>query len=49
VWRMLVQTYAIQRQFAMLEHSKIDPTRRDDPGPVWVSQYAAGVLDAAYE
>jgi hypothetical protein len=48
VWRAIVRAYAIPRQFAMLEHSKIDPSRRDDPGPVWISQYAGSVLAVAY-
>jgi hypothetical protein len=48
VWRAIVQAYGIPRRFAMLQHSEIDPTRRDDPGPVWVGQYAQAVLDAAY-
>lgn len=48
LWRVLVQTYGIQHKFAMLEHSKIDPARRSDPGPVWVSQHAPEVLKAAF-
>lgn len=48
VWRALVRQYAIPRDFAMITHASIDPTRRDDPGPVWMGQYAAEVLDFAY-
>jgi len=48
VWRALVRTYAIARDFAMITHQSIDPTRRDDPGPVWMGQHAANVLDFAY-
>lgn len=49
VWRVLVREYGIPRQFAMLQHSEIDPTRRDDPGPVWMEKYADDVLETAYE
>jgi hypothetical protein len=48
VWRAVVERYAIAREYAMLEHSKIDPTRRQDPGPTWMGQYAGAVLDVAY-
>ena len=48
VWRALVQAYGIARQFAMITHQSIDPERREDPGPVWMGQYAQRVLDAAY-
>jgi hypothetical protein len=48
VWRALVRAYAIAREFAMITHQSIDPTRRDDPGPVWMGQHAAAVLDFAY-
>jgi hypothetical protein len=48
VWRALVQHYGIAREHAMITHQSIDPSRRDDPGPVWMGQHAAGVLDFAY-
>jgi len=48
VWRAVVRAYAIRRQYAMLAHSEIDPDRRDDPGPVWLGQYAPDVLNTAY-
>lgn len=48
VWTALVKAYTIQRRFAMIAHSEIDPTRRSDPGPVWTGRYAESVLDAAY-
>jgi hypothetical protein len=48
VWRAVVKHYAIARQHAMITHQSIDPTRRNDPGPVWMGQHAAGVLDFAY-
>lgn len=48
LWRVLVQTYGIEHKFAMLEHSKIDPARRSDPGPRWMGEHAAGVLAVAY-
>lgn len=49
VWRALVKHYGIAREHAMVTHQSIDPTRRDDPGPVWMNQYAAGVLDFCYQ
>lgn len=48
VWRAIVRHYAIPREFAMITHESIDPTRRNDPGPVWMEQHAADVLDFAY-
>lgn len=48
VWRAIVKRYGIAREYAMLQHSVIDPTRRDDPGPVWMGQHAAVVLQEAY-
>lgn len=48
VWRALVDTYQIDRSLAMLEHSKLDPMRRKDPGPVWMSKHAERVLDYCY-
>lgn len=48
VWRAIVGAYGIERRFAMLQHSEIDPTRREDPGPAWMGQHAESLLDAAY-
>lgn len=48
VWRALVQTYPITRQRAMYQHSELDPERRSDPGPVWMSAHAQGVLEHAF-
>lgn len=48
VWRAVVREYAIACEFAMITHQSIDPTRRDDPGPVWMGNHAASVLDFAY-
>jgi hypothetical protein len=48
VWRTIVRHYGIDRRFAMITHQSIDPSRRDDPGPVWMGQHAPGVLAAAY-
>ncbi|HEX7797144.1 MAG TPA: peptidoglycan recognition family protein [Vicinamibacterales bacterium] len=48
VWRAVVRQYAIPREFAMITHQSIDPTQRDDPGPVWMGDHAACVLDFAY-
>lgn len=48
VWRALVRRYGIEREHAMITHQSIDPTRRSDPGPVWIGEHAQAVLDAAY-
>lgn len=48
VWRALVRRYGIQRKFAMITHQSIDPSRRSDPGPVWMGQHAEDVLDIAF-
>lgn len=48
VWRAIVRRYNVEREYAMLQHSVIDPTRRDDPGPVWMARYAETVLQEAY-
>ncbi|ACY18210.1 N-acetylmuramoyl-L-alanine amidase [Haliangium ochraceum] len=48
VWRALVRTYAIPDHLAMLEHSRYDPGRRVDPGPVWMKQHAQRVLAFAF-
>jgi N-acetyl-anhydromuramyl-L-alanine amidase AmpD len=48
VWRALVQTYGIKREHAMVEHAKLDPGRRSDPGPIWMGKHAPTVLDYAY-
>lgn len=48
VWRALVDSYGITRELAMLEHSKLDPMRRQDPGPVWMNKHAERVLDYCY-
>lgn len=48
VWRAIVGRYGIAREHAMISHASIDPGRRDDPGPVWAAEYAAGVLAFAY-
>lgn len=48
VWRALVRRYGIARKHAMITHQSIDPTRREDPGPVWMAQHAEHVLEHAY-
>lgn len=47
--RCIVQHYGIEREFAMITHASIDPGRRSDPGPEWMTKHAETVLDAAYE
>jgi hypothetical protein len=48
VWRALVTAYRIQKRHAMVTHQSIDPTRRSDPGPVWMKQHAPTVLEYAF-
>lgn len=48
VWRAIVCAYDIKAEFAMIEHSSIDPSRRVDPGPVWMREHAVAVLANAY-
>lgn len=48
VARALVQAYAIPRVYAMLQHSELNPTHRDDPGPVWMAKHAQRVVDFAF-
>lgn len=48
VWRALVKHYGIEREHAMITHASIDPSRREDPGPVWMREHAPGVLARAY-
>lgn len=48
VWRAIVQAYGIERKHAMVAHAALDPGRRSDPGPVWLTHCADRVLDAAY-
>lgn len=48
VWRAIVRAYAIPREHAMVTHQSIDPTRRTDPGHVFMRKHAPTVLDHAY-
>lgn len=48
LWRALVHKYSIPQALAMVEHSKLDPTRRRDPGPIWMRDVAPEVLDYAF-
>ena len=48
VWRAIVKKYGIARDRAMIEHSRISPRRRSDPGPVWMNRHAQSVLSYAY-
>lgn len=48
VWRAIVRAYGIPREHAMITHQSIDPTRRSDPGPVWMKQHAPTVLAHAF-
>lgn len=48
VTRAIVRRCGIPRALAMISHQSLDPTRRRDPGPVWLGKHAPGVLDAAY-
>jgi len=49
VLRALVRTYPyLTREACSWTHAKIDPTRKTDPGPVWIERYLQGVLDYAF-
>lgn len=48
VWRALVRAYTIPRARAMVTHQELDPTRKRDPGELWLTHAAPGVLDYAY-
>lgn len=48
VTRALARTYGIKREYAMVGHGELDPQRRSDPGPVWMTEHAKNVLDYAY-
>lgn len=48
VARALVRTYGISVEHAMITHQQLDPTRRNDPGPVWMKDHAPGVIAHAY-
>lgn len=47
--RALVHHCNIQRPNATYEHSKIDPTRKTDPGPVWMEHHMPRVMTHAFE
>lgn len=49
VWRAITRAYGIPRELAMITHQSIDPTRRSDPGKVWMREHAPRVLAHAYE
>lgn len=48
VARALVRAYDIPREHAMVTHQSIDPTRKADPGPVWMKRHAPEVLAYAF-
>jgi hypothetical protein len=48
VWKALVTTYALPETVSMVTHQSIDPTRKTDPGPVWMKQHAPRVLNYAF-
>lgn len=48
VLRALRLKYGITREFAMITHASIDPTRRSDPGQEWITKHAQRVLDLAF-
>ena len=48
VWRAICYYYKVERKYAMITHAELDPTRRNDPGPIWMSQHAENVLDYAF-
>lgn len=49
LWRAIVRHCGIKREHAMYEHSWIDPTRKTDPGILFMTQYAPRILDHAFD
>lgn len=47
VWRAIVQSYGIQRRWAMVPHSAVH-SGKNDPGPVWAKEHAENVLEYAF-
>ena len=48
VWRAIVRTYRIPQNLAMIEHSKLSPHDRRDPGVVWMTKHSPFVLAHAF-
>ena len=47
--RALVRRYGIAREFAMITHQSVDPTRRTDPGELWIKEHAWALVEEAYQ
>jgi N-acetyl-anhydromuramyl-L-alanine amidase AmpD len=48
LWRAIVVHCGIKREDTMYEHAKIDPTRRNDPGKLWMGTYAPDLLNYVF-
>lgn len=48
VWPLLVKHYGIERACGMVQHSELDPTRRSDPGKVFMTKHAPRILTSSY-
>lgn len=46
--RALKETYGLIRENCNFSHHQIDPSRRDDPGPMWTSNVMPGILSEVY-
>lgn len=44
VLKALTGRYSIPRELAMVTHQELDPTRKADPGPVWMGSCAPRIL-----
>jgi hypothetical protein len=46
--RAIVEEYGLDEQAVSWSHLKIDPTRKSDPGPVWLEMVLPRMIDAIY-
>lgn len=44
----LARRYGLTRAMCSLTHAMIDPTRREDPGPLWTGTHLPAILDAVF-
>lgn len=44
----LARRYGLTRAMCSLTHAEIDPTRREDPGPVWIETHLPRILEAVF-
>lgn len=49
VVRAIVDTYSLLRKNCAWSHHVIDPSRRDDPGPMWMNTILPKILDEVFD